>query len=153
MLALRHHFVLFVVDDPAACRDFYVRHFGFEIAVDAGWYIVLSSASDRPMGLGFLRADHPTQPAHHRQATAGSRFVTFEVDDVDTIAARLVAAGVDIDVPLRDEPWGQRHVIVRDPGGNGVDIVTPIAPDPEFARRWFGASTAMVEHERVAFDR
>ena len=137
MFEPRKHFVLFVVDDPAACRQFYVDHFGFEVEIDIGWYMVLTSGSERPMGLGFLQAGHPTQPAHHRQPTAGSRFVTFEVDDVDPIATRLVAAGLDIDVPLRDEPWGQRHLIVRDPAGNGVDIVKNIAPDRAFARQWF----------------
>ncbi len=91
MFEPRNHFVLFVVDDPAACRQFYVDHFGFEVEIDVGWYIVLTSGSERPMGLGFLQAGHPTQPAHHRQPTSGSRFVTFEVDDVDPIAD---AAGV-----------------------------------------------------------
>ena len=137
MLQINKHFVLFVVTDPAACRDFYVEHFGFEVEVDVGWYVVLTSGSERPMGLGFLQADHATQPAHHRAATAGSRFITFEVDVVDPIAERLLAAGLDVDVPLRDEPWGQRHLIVRDPAGNGVDIVQNIAPDHVFARRWF----------------
>jgi catechol 2,3-dioxygenase-like lactoylglutathione lyase family enzyme len=142
MVEIRNHFVLFVVDDPAACRDFYVTIFGFHVVVDVGWYTVVSSASERPMGLGFLQAGHPTQPAHHRQLTAGSRFITFEVDNVDPIATRLMSAGLDIDVPLRDEPWGQRHVIVRDPAGNGVDIVQNIRPDPAFARQWFRGSAA-----------
>ena len=137
MFEPRKHFVLFVVDDPAACRQFYVDHFGFEVEIDIGWYVVLTSGSERPMGLGFLQAGHPTQPERHWTPTSGSRFVTFEVDDVDPIAARLVAAGLDIDVPLRDERWGQRHLIVRDPAGNGVDIVKNIAPDREFARQWF----------------
>ena len=87
------HFVLFVVYDPAACRDFYVEHFGFQVEVDVGWYVVLTSGSERPMGLGFLQADHPTQLAQHRSPTAGSRFITFEVDEVDPIAERLLAAG------------------------------------------------------------
>ena len=142
MFEPRKHFVLFVVDDPAACRKFYVDHFGFEVEIDLGWYAVLTSGSERPMGLGFLLAGHPTQPTHHRQPTAGSRFITFEVDDVDPIATRLVSAGLDVDVPLRDEPWGQRHVIVRDPGGNSVDVVKNIRPDPAFARQWFRGSAA-----------
>jgi catechol 2,3-dioxygenase-like lactoylglutathione lyase family enzyme len=136
MFEMCNHFVLFVVDDPAACRDFYVEHFGFDVAVDVGWYVVVSSGGERPMGLGFLQAGHPTQPDHHGEPTSGSRFVTFEVDDVDPIAERLVAAGVEIDVPLRDEPWGQRHIIVRDPAGNGVDVVTVIPFDVQFAKQW-----------------
>jgi catechol 2,3-dioxygenase-like lactoylglutathione lyase family enzyme len=137
MIEMRNHFVLFVVDDPAACRDFYLEHFGFQVAVDVGWYVVLSSGTERPMGLGFLQTDHPTQPPHHRERTSGNRFITFEVDDVDPIAARLLDAGVEVDMPLRDEEWGQRHLIVRDPGGNSVDVVQSIPPTREFARQWF----------------
>jgi catechol 2,3-dioxygenase-like lactoylglutathione lyase family enzyme len=139
MLPIRHHFVLFVVDDPAACRDFYVHHLDFRAAIDFGWYVVLTSGPGG-IGIGFLQADHPTQPAHHQRAVEGGRFVTLEVDDVDPIAARLLAAGVDVDIPLRDEPWGQRHIIVRDPAGNGVDIVTNIEPDAAFAQQWFSVA-------------
>jgi catechol 2,3-dioxygenase-like lactoylglutathione lyase family enzyme len=140
MLDIRSHFILFVVADPSGCRDFYRRHLEFEVDIDLGWYVVLSSGGERPFGIGFLQADHPTQPAHHREAVSGTRFVTLEVPDVDPIAQRLVAAGVEVDVPLQDEPWGQRHIIVRDPAGNGIDLVTPIDPDPDFADRWFGAA-------------
>ena len=45
------------------------------------------------MGLGFLQADHPTQLVQHRSPTAGSRFITFEVDEVGPIVERLLAAG------------------------------------------------------------
>ncbi len=27
------------VDDPAASRDFYVKHFDAEVVFDAGWYV------------------------------------------------------------------------------------------------------------------
>ena len=140
MLTITNHFVLFVVDQPAACRDFYRRHFGFSVSVDVGWYVVMTSGGERPFGIGFLQTDHPTQPEHHRQPTAGNRFITLEVADVDPIAERLVSAGVVVDVPLRDEPWGQRHIIVRDPGGNCVDVVEVIPPKLSFARRWLVAS-------------
>jgi hypothetical protein len=31
---------------------------------------------------------------------------------------------------------GQRHIIVRDPAGNGVDVVTVIPFDVQFAKQW-----------------
>jgi hypothetical protein len=46
--------------------------------------------------------------------------------------ARLRAAGVRVVLPLRDEPFGQRHVIVADPNDVLVDIVQPIPPDPDW---------------------
>ena len=127
---------LFVVDDPSACRDWYVEHLGFTVVYDAGWYVQLELAGDARYGLAFLAAGHSTQPAHHRDATQGTRFVTLQLASVDEVAARLVAAGCRVDVPLRDEPWGQRHLIVEDPGGNYVDLVAAIDPDPAFAAQW-----------------
>ena len=138
MLPITKHFVLFVVADPAACRDFYVEHFGFEVEVDIGWYVVLTSGSERPMGLGFLQADHPDatcappdahdrRPLHHVRGRRGRS---------DRGRGSWPPASTST-CPLRDEPWGQRHLIVRDPGGNAVDIVQNIAPDREFARQWF----------------
>ena len=43
--------------------------------------------------------------------------MNFEVDDVDAEYLRLVRAGAEIVVPLKDEPFGQRHFIVRAPLG------------------------------------
>ena len=36
------------------------------------------------------------------------------------------------DVDIKDEPWGQRHFMMRDPAGVWVDIVEQIEPDPAF---------------------
>ena len=58
--------------------------------------------------------------------------VNLELDDVDAVAARLEAAGVPVVQALRSEPFGQRHVIVRDPGGVLVDVITEIEPSPEY---------------------
>jgi hypothetical protein len=58
--------------------------------------------------------------------------LTFEVDDADAALRELVATGVQPEEPLRDEPWGQRHLMLRDPAGVWVDIVQVIAADPNF---------------------
>lgn len=39
-------------------------------------------------------------------------------------------AGIPFVTPLRDEPWGQRHFVVRDPAGTLVEGIEIIAPDP-----------------------
>ncbi len=43
---------------------------------------------------------------------------------------------------LRDEPFGQRHFITRDPNGVLIDVITPIEPSPEYAAQFAGASPA-----------
>jgi catechol 2,3-dioxygenase-like lactoylglutathione lyase family enzyme len=48
--------------------------------------------------------------------------VSIEVDDVDEVHARAVAAGADIVHPLTDEEWGLRRFFVRDPDGAILNI-------------------------------
>ena len=52
--------------------------------------------------------------------------VTIEVDDVDAVHERARAARLPIELSLRDENWGQRHFITRDPNGLAVDVVQVI---------------------------
>lgn len=130
---------LFVVADPAACRDFYVDKLGFVVVFDSAWYVQVELPGERPFGLAFLEAGHQTQVAQHRSPTQGPRFVSLQfgsVESVDDLAQRLVDAGVRVDIPLRDEPWGQRHIVVEDPSGTFVDLIAAIEPDPAFAAAW-----------------
>jgi catechol 2,3-dioxygenase-like lactoylglutathione lyase family enzyme len=43
--------------------------------------------------------------------------VSIEVDDVDQVYQRAMAAGAEIVYPLTDEAWGIRRFFVRDPNG------------------------------------
>jgi catechol 2,3-dioxygenase-like lactoylglutathione lyase family enzyme len=50
--------------------------------------------------------------------------VSIEVDDVDRVYERAVAAGADIVYPLTDEEWGLRRFFVRDPNGAVINVTT-----------------------------
>ena len=58
--------------------------------------------------------------------------LTLEFDDAEEALREVVATGVEPEVSLRDEPWGQRHFMLRDPAGVWVDVVQHIDPDPGF---------------------
>jgi lactoylglutathione lyase len=47
--------------------------------------------------------------------------------DVDRCAAELIAAGVEIELPPTDQPWGHRTLFFRDPDGNVIEIYADIA--------------------------
>ena len=117
--------------DVAASAAFYIEHFGFEPAFEADWYVSLRHP-DSGHELALLDPSHPSVPDGYGEVARGV-LVNLELDDVDAVAARLEGAGVPIVQPLRSEPFGQRHVIVRDPGGVLVDVITEIPPAPEFA--------------------
>ena len=49
---------------------------------------------------------------------------------------RLVTAGLPILRSLRDEAFGQRHFITKDPNGVLIDVIKPIPPSAEFLAQY-----------------
>ena len=115
----------------AATAHFYQTHFRFRPLFESDWYVHLQSSEDANVNLAVLQADHETIPECGRGETT-AMLINFEVDDVDQEFERAVAGGLPIVKSLRDEPFGQRHFITQDPNGLLIDVIKPIAPDPEF---------------------
>ena len=62
--------------------------------------------------------------------SAGRVALAFGLDlpeEVDTMFARLTAAGHPGSLQPYDAPWGQRYATVLDPDGNLVDLFAPLA--------------------------
>ncbi len=110
---------------------FYEDHFGFVRTYLIDWYVQLRATSDHPFELAIMSYDHESIPQPNRQPSRGV-ILSFYVADAASEAARLEKAGLPIAQSLRDEVFGQRHVIVSDPNGILIDIITPIEPDPEW---------------------
>jgi catechol 2,3-dioxygenase-like lactoylglutathione lyase family enzyme len=124
---------LLVEDVPASAR-FYVQHFGFQPRLELDWFTTLTH-EDRPYELGFVRADHDTVPAGYRGRRTQGLIIGLLVPDAEEVDARLRTAGVRVVLPLRDEPFGQRHVMVADPNDVLVDVVQTIPADPDWLAR------------------
>ncbi|HEX9820255.1 MAG TPA: VOC family protein [Methylomirabilota bacterium] len=129
--------------DVAASRRFYELHLGFRAVFDATWYVHLVRETKAGAMVQFAVMDHAheTIPEGFR-APARGVLVSLEVEDVDAVYERFTAAGLPIHLPLRDEPFGQRHFMSADPGGILVDVISPIPPSPEFARFYLGDGIA-----------
>ncbi len=119
-------------DDVAACRDFYTNLLGMKVVFENGWYAQLQHPEDARIQIAFVQREHETVPPSDRVAARGV-FVTFETDDVDALHERAAQLGLPIEVSLRDEAFGQRHFMVRDPSGLLLDIVKLIPPTAEHA--------------------
>ncbi|GAA1752483.1 VOC family protein [Aeromicrobium alkaliterrae] len=115
--------------DVGAAADFYREALGFTTTYDSDWYVSLRLGA---FELGLVAHDHPTVPEGYRALPQGV-IVNLEVGDVDAVHARLVELGIDPILPLRDEDFGQRHVIVAAPDGVLLDVITPTEPTSEFA--------------------
>jgi catechol 2,3-dioxygenase-like lactoylglutathione lyase family enzyme len=130
---------VFVTAKLAEARDFYVQHFGFCVVFEADWYVQLHGLrgdGSPPVELAFMLPDVADQPAALHAAFSGSGVIlTIEVDDAEEMHATFKEAGAlrEPIVALRDEPWGQRHFLFRDPSGVLLDVIQQIPPAPEYA--------------------
>jgi catechol 2,3-dioxygenase-like lactoylglutathione lyase family enzyme len=93
-------------------RAFYNQVIGLEGGDGLDW--ILFFGTDKPeVQLSVMKLDlkahvHPD--------------VSIEVDDVDDVHERAVAAGAEIVYPLTDEEWGLRRFFVRDPNGAVINV-------------------------------
>lgn len=122
-----------MVDDVAACRDFFVDHLGCEAAIDLGWYVDLVHGSDPSFMFDLVQRGHDSMPEGLRDEPVAGMVLAFIVDDAEAEEARLRAAGVEIVAGCKDEPWGQRHFFVKSPGPV-VELIQMIPPDPEWMK-------------------
>lgn len=112
-------------------KEFYVSLLGFKPVFAIDWYVQLQSPTDKNVQIAFVRPDHESVPAGFQHSPRGV-IVTVEMDDVDTLYKRARHLHCEIVLELRDEAWGQRHFMVRDPNGLLLDLVQMIAPKQEF---------------------
>jgi catechol 2,3-dioxygenase-like lactoylglutathione lyase family enzyme len=117
--------------DTAALRDLYADLFALDVVTDIGWFVSLSRLG-APWELCLWDPDHESVPAAARPSVdaATGPVLAFVVDDVDALEQAARARGVEVLAPVVDEPWGQRHVFLRDPVGTVIDVVQITAPDP-----------------------
>lgn len=122
--------------DVAGTAAFWRTHFGFVPLFTSDWYVHLQLEGDAAVNLAVLDASHATLPEAARGQVAAGLLLNFEVEDVDAFHARVEAAGLPVLLPLRDEAFGQRHFITRDPNGVLIDVIKPIPPTGEFVQQY-----------------
>lgn len=129
------YYPVLMTGDVAGTTAFYVEHFDFKPLFESDWYVHLQSVDSKRVNLGIVQGDHETIPQEGRGRTSGL-LINFEVMDPDAVYERALAAGLPILRTLRDEPFGQRHFITRDPNGVLIDVIKPIPPSEEFLAQY-----------------
>lgn len=127
----------------AETRDFYVTHFGFQVAFEASWFLYLIGPGEdgtRGATLAFMHPDHPSNPPGPESFNGLGMILTVEVSDAATVFQRLEAGGAPIIHPLTEEDWGQRRFMTRDPAGVMVDVVEQIEPAAGFWDQYMGGN-------------
>jgi catechol 2,3-dioxygenase-like lactoylglutathione lyase family enzyme len=100
-------------DRPAETRDFFVDLFGFEVAMDLDWVMTLASPDNPSVQITIIGSDDMAAPG-----------ITVGVADVDAVHAKAIERGFEIAYPLRDEEWGVRRFMLRDPSGTTINVVS-----------------------------
>jgi predicted enzyme related to lactoylglutathione lyase len=110
------------VEDVVASGAFLTSHFGFHQEMVADGFVSLTR-NDAGMNVVFLRRGLASLPDDQRDDHADGVILAFVVDNLEAELARLIAEGVAITMPLREEPWGERAFQVTDPNGVIVQLV------------------------------
>jgi catechol 2,3-dioxygenase-like lactoylglutathione lyase family enzyme len=100
-------------DRPAETRDFFVQLLGFETVMDIDWVVTVASPENPSVQVNIISNDDPAAPG-----------ISVGVEDVDAVHARAQEQGLEIAYPLRDENWGVRRFMLREPGGTMVNVVS-----------------------------
>ncbi|KQX52094.1 MULTISPECIES: VOC family protein [unclassified Streptomyces] len=118
------------VDDVAASQRFFTTHIGYTEQAAAEGFAALSR-DDAAVDIVLLARGTEVLPADQRDRRASGLIVAFTTTGIEDEEKRLRAEGVDITMPLREEPWGERLFQVTDPNGvivQFVEWVTPSVP-------------------------
>ena len=100
-------------DRPAETRDFFVELLGFEVAMDMGWVVTVASPTNPSAQVTIIGTDDMAAPG-----------ISVEVADVDAVHAKAVEQNFEIVYPLRDEDWGVRRFMLREPSGTVVNVLS-----------------------------
>jgi len=123
-----------------ACRDFYQRHFGFEVRFDSTWFTYLhrpaAAEGEVPVSLAFMSSDHPSAPPGPEVFGGQGAILCLQVEDAAAFEQKLRASGVPIAYPVRREPWGQIRFECVDPAGLVLDICEQVEPDTGYWDRY-----------------
>jgi uncharacterized glyoxalase superfamily protein PhnB len=113
--------VSLTVDDVAASHAFFIEHLGYREQAAADGFASLTR--DDAVDIVLLRRGIDVLPSDQRDQRAAGLILAFTVTGLEVEEKRLRAEGVEITMPLREEPWGERLFQVTDPNGVVVQLV------------------------------
>lgn len=135
-MAIIDSYPLFTVSRLADSRDFFLRHFDMQVVFEANWVAMLGFGDS--IRLGLMTAEHPSRPPGPEVFSGEGAIFTIQTDDAAALHAKVAGSGADVVHGLKDEPWGQRRFMMRDPSGLLVDVVQQIEPAAGWWDPYFG---------------
>jgi catechol 2,3-dioxygenase-like lactoylglutathione lyase family enzyme len=118
--------VRYMVDDVAACIDFYTHHFGFTVGISSPAFAEVARGNLRVLLSGPQSSAGRAMTDGERPGPGGWNRIHFIVDDLDSEIARLTAEGVRFRNEVVTGPGGAQ-VLACDPSGNLIELFQPAA--------------------------
>ncbi len=113
-MAVRRIVPNIAADRLEAAGAFYADVLGMTVAMDLGWIVTFASAATASPQLSVAVQGGSGTPVPD---------LSVEVDDLDAVHRRAVAAGFAVEYGPVDEPWGVRRFYLRDPFGRLLNIL------------------------------
>lgn len=107
-------------DNLSVSKDFYIKLFDFNVNFDSDWFVHLIS-SDKRFELGIIDRTNDIVPKEFQNHPQGF-YITFVVDDADSIFTIAKSEGIEIVNAPTDMSYGQRRLLLKDPDGTLVDV-------------------------------
>ncbi|GLW32148.1 VOC family protein [Actinoplanes regularis] len=115
-MRIKSSVVCLTVDDVPTSSKFLADHFGYVEQMSAPGFASLAR-EDGGVDVVFHARGLEVLPPELREVPVAGTIVAFVVDDLDAEQDRLRAEGVEPSLPIREEPWGERLLLVTDPNG------------------------------------
>ncbi|SFG09935.1 VOC family protein [Neptunomonas qingdaonensis] len=100
--------------NPEKAEAFYKGIFGLELVMDHGWIRTYGVDSEMTVQVSIASEGGSGTPVPD---------LSIEVDDLDTVLARVKDAKIAIEYGPKVEPWGIRRFYVRDPFGKLINVL------------------------------
>ena len=115
-----------VTGDVAGLAAFYARLVGAQVALNE-YYVEVPAGA---LSVGFSKCRFTEYGEGQAARPEGQQLrneiiFDFMAEDVDAEYERIAALGVAWVMPPATQPWGNRSMIFRDPGGNLVSVFSP----------------------------
>ena len=118
----------FIIPKLQETKKFYATVLQMEVVFENDFYLLLQTAGGTDQ-ISFLLPNHESQQPLFQPAFEGKgAYLTIEVENVDEVYEKIKKMKIPVVIPMRDEPWGDRHFAIIDPNGIGIDIVTHTPP-------------------------
>jgi len=118
--------VRYLVDDVAACVEYYTTHFGFSVGISVPAFADVTRGNLRLLLSGPQSSAGRPMTDGERPVPGGWNRIHLLVDDIDAEVARLTEEGVQFRNELVTGPGGAQ-ILAIDPSGNFVELFQPAA--------------------------